>query len=180
MTETPTQQTKSKKQPPWYYGCLFLIICLLFFGLVVIGLMADDEPTDSGSTPAASKPTRAAPKPVQRKTVTESCFEVSKKFGTGSDLSDLQKDEAWKQYKGGQFKWDLEVVEVSAAMFGGFTVTYKCSPKSPSLLSDLMLSYEDNAKAAVIALKKGHIYEVNGVLKSTGTLLGLSGDGVFE
>ena len=193
----------------WYYSGFFVALSLLFFfpvgltlmwkgnvwpmavrvivsivfGLVVVSAIGDKQSGSTASAPRTAATTAApaaAPAPVQRKAITESCYTVSKKFGPSSDLSDLQKDEAWKQYKGGQFKWKLKIVEVREATFSGYRVTYKCSPKSPSLISDLTLSYGENFKDAVIGLKKGGVYEIDGVLKSTGSLLGLSGDGLSD
>jgi hypothetical protein len=97
-------------------------------------------------------------------------------FGPQSNLSDLQKDELWKNYKGKAFKWPLRVTEVSSDAFGGYTVQYKCGVNSPSFIQDIQLKYDESRKPFVIQLRKGQVYEIGGVLNSQSTLLGMSGD----
>jgi hypothetical protein len=110
--------------------------------------------------------------------VSESCLDLSQRFGTTSKLSDLQKDELWKAYEGKGFTWQLRITEVSAGMLGGFTVQAKCAPKSPSLIQDVQLSFDDNAKSYVMKLQKDDVYTMSGTLKSSSTLLGLTADGI--
>jgi hypothetical protein len=108
--------------------------------------------------------------------IKESCAQVSRKFGPGSPLSDLQKEEAWKQYKGKGFAWELEVVEVSEGMLGGYVLQFKCAHNSPSLIQDLQMSLPSSAKDFAMQFRKGYIYEIEGRLNTTSTLLGMSAD----
>jgi hypothetical protein len=108
--------------------------------------------------------------------IKESCSQLSRLFGPESRLSDLQKEEAWKQYEGKEFSWDLQVVEVSSGMLGGYTVQFKCGRNSPSFIQDIQLSYPSRAKAMVMQLEKGAVYQVKGKLKHSSTLLGMTAD----
>ncbi|GEL74979.1 hypothetical protein [Myxococcus virescens] len=108
--------------------------------------------------------------------IKESCAQVSRTFGPSSKLSDIQKDELWKSYKGKGFAWNLEVVEVSEGMLGGYTVQFKCGRNSPSLIQDIQMSFSKHARATVMELQKGAVYEVEGKLTSTSTLFGLGAE----
>lgn len=157
-------------------------------GLIfTIGAMAGGNKNTRSSTPT----TFNAPSPVTNtdrapqantaptvEAVSESCLALATKFGTESKLSDLQKDELWKAYAGKSFEWELKITEVSAGMLGGFSVQAKCSPSSPSLIQDVHLSYDGDAKSFVMGLQKDGKYKLKGVLKSQTTLLGLQADGI--
>lgn len=166
-------------------------VTAFFALLVLIAVVSPDSKkggqastsTDTAATPepvqgttARTPTTRSAPTKQEPTFISETCLELSKKFGAGSNLSDLQKEEMWPDYKGKAFKWKLEVVEVSSDTFGGYTVQFKCAPQSPSLIQDIQLKYEDDAKPVVLQLTKGSVYEVKGTLKNSSTLLGLTGD----
>jgi len=151
-----------------------------WLGLVVISAIAD-PPEDSeeadSSTPAAvtspSESQEADPEPQkpQRQFVDIDCNELVSKFGPSSDLSDLQKEEAWKKYTGKAVRYNLTVVEVSEATFGGFQVQAKC-PGSDSLVQDMAVEYPDKYREFVIELKKGSTYELTGTLD---TYTGMTG-----
>lgn len=122
---------------------------------------------------AAEKDAQAA---QQARFIKESCAKVSNTFGTSSRLSDLQKEELWKKYTGQEFAWDLEVTEVSSDTFGGYTVQFKCGYNSPSLIQDIQISYPEKYKAMALDLEKGSIYKIEGRLKHTSTLFGMTAE----
>ncbi len=119
-------------------------------------------------------PTPVAPE----KPIKETCYQLSHKFGASSSLSDLQKEELWKDYQGRTFEWSLEVTEVSSDLFGGFTVQYKCSPKSSSFIQDIQIKYPDSRKQYVMQFSKGRSYTVKGRLGMSSALLGMTADDV--
>ena len=153
---------------------------------VIIGLglagAALPETAAKTTTTTVGKPSSAVTtgttKPVPLAFLAESCADLSRDFGTQSKLSDLQKEERWKQYKGRAFKWNLKVTEVSSDIFGGFTVQFKCAVDSSSLIQDIQLKYQDSDKARVLQLTKGSAYEIKGRLGRASTLLGMTGDGI--
>jgi hypothetical protein len=106
--------------------------------------------------------------------IAESCLKVAGMFGSSSPLSDLQKDELWKQYEGRLFIWKLVVSEVAAETFGkGFTVQFKCIG-SDSFISDVMMGYPESSKAEVLSLVKGRSYKIGGRLERFSGLIGLT------
>jgi hypothetical protein len=163
-----------------------LVATAIFGGLGVlflIGSLASKAGSSSSSsyvppTPVVTTPSlqRAAETPAAA-AVTESCAALSQQFGPSSKLSDLQKDELWKNYAGKRFSWQLKITEVSSGVLGGYTVQAKCSPKSPSLIQDIMISYDGDAKSFVLGLQKDETYTLSGVLGRSSTLLGLSAEG---
>ena len=139
-------------------------------------LQSPTPASEPASEPVVAK-RAAAPAAPTVETVTESCLTLATKFGTSSKLSDLQKDEAWKSYKGKAFEWKLKITEVSSGTFGGYSVQAKCAPQSPSLIQDIQISYDSDAKDFVMKLQKDDVYTLKGVLKNSSTLLGLMADG---
>ena len=127
-------------------------------GIFVLSVMSSKKSEHSTSSAQSSPAGRSAPAKAaeaQISNVTESCVQLATNFGTDSKLSDLQKEEMWKQYAGKGFQWDLEITEVSSGTFGGFHVQAKCAPKSPSLIQDIQIAYDDDAKGFVMTLQKG-------------------------
>ncbi|MCA1807396.1 MAG: sel1 repeat family protein [Actinobacteria bacterium] len=113
--------------------------------------------------------------------VSDSCFDLSTKFGVESKLSEVQKDEAWKGYRGKAFDWQLKIVDVSALpVVGGFLVQAKCSPRSPSLIADLQLKYGSDVKPFVMQLQVGSSIKLQGTFTETSTLFGLTADGLID
>jgi hypothetical protein len=168
-----------------------LVISGVFALLVVVGMTRPKPTRDESipSQPAAATPQPPAvaahpePAPTPKRVaaapvlVSESCLELSTKFGSSSKLSDLQKDELWPSYDGKAFEWKLQITDVSSAMLGGYTVQAKCSPKSPSLIQDVVLSYGSDAKQFVLGLQKDETYALKGTLTHSSTLMGLSAKG---
>jgi hypothetical protein len=160
-------------------------------GLVftIASLLSKDKATPPPVSTASPQPAspNVSPTPVAEQTpkslparpvVSESCLELSRRFGASSKLSDLQKDELWKDYQGKGFTWPLRITEVSAGLLGGYTVQAKCAPESPSLIQDVHLSFDRDAKDYVMKLQKDETYTMSGTLKASSTLLGLTADGI--
>lgn len=164
-----------------------LVATAIFGGLGVlflIGAIAGKSGSSSSSSYVPPNPVGATPSPQgavvapAAAAVTASCTELSQRFGPSSKLSDLQKDELWKDYAGKRFSWQLKITEVSSGVLGGYTVQAKCAPKSPSLIQDIMISYDADAKSFVLGLQKDETYTLTGVLGRSSTLLGLSAEGI--
>lgn len=169
------------------HSTLARAVSLGWCGVFFIAMAAGDKnknPSASSATASVAAtaqegfkvqiaPTAQA-KPVEF--VSESCDTLARMFGPGSSLSDLQKDELWKTYKGRAFKWGLKITEVSSDTFGGYTVQFKCGRNSPSLIQDIQIKYPDNAKDMVMQFEKGKTYEIKGVLNFQSPLLGMTAD----
>ena len=104
--------------------------------------------------------------------VKENCQTLENMFGANSSLSELQQQEAWANYRGKAFKWKLQVTEVQEGLLDGYLVSFKCVP-SRSFISDVNMKFGKEAKAAVIKLQKGAVYEVKGILSDYSRLVGL-------
>lgn len=107
----------------------------------------------------------------------ETCRQVSDLFDTESQLTDLQKDEIWEQnYKGKKFEWNLQLVEVSKAVFGsGYVAQFKCT-NSRSFIQDVQVQFPEEEKAYVISLQTDQVYKIKGTFKRQSTLTGLSAE----
>ena len=148
---------------------------LLF--LVVVGnhnAPSGDRQVGPAQAAVRAGSTDSAPAQPQARFIGESCDKLARMFGPGSRFSDLQKEELWKSYQRRAFKWQLKVTEVSSDVLGGFTVQYECAFNSPSLIQDVQIKYPDEAKAAVMQLEKGGVYETKGTLEDQSTLFGMS------
>jgi hypothetical protein len=151
------------------HSTLARAVSLGWCGVFFIAMAAGDK----NKNPSASSTTASV---AAVEFVSESCDTLARMFGPGSSLSDLQKDELWKTYKGRAFKWGLKITEVSSDTFGGYTVQFKCGRNSPSLIQDIQIKYPDNAKDMVMQFEKGKTYEIKGVLKFQSPLLGMTAD----
>jgi|GEM_PF-3013528 len=156
-----------------------VVVVLVGLGLAGLGLPKGElAASKAGATATRTAVTAAPPAKAKLVFLTETCSEMSRQFGPQSKLSDLQKEELWKQYRGKAFKWSLKVTEVSSDLLGGFTVQYKCGVDSPSLIQDVQVKYEDSRKSAVMGLMKGSTYEIKGRLKMSSSLLGMTADDI--
>lgn len=151
------------------HSTLARAVSLGWCGVFFIAMAAGDK----NKNPSASSTTASV---AAVEFVSESCDTLARMFGPGSNLSDLQKDERWKTYKGRAFKWGLKITEVSSDTFGGYTVQFKCGRNSPSLIQDIQIKYPDNAKDMVMQFEKGKTYEIKGVLNFQSPLLGMTAD----
>lgn len=122
------------------------------------------------------KAPQSAPKKEKFFRIAESCSEMSRALGPNSKLSDLQKDETLKAYKDKYFKWDLTVQDASNDMLGGYTVTYKCTHNSPSIIKDIRIKYPESRKKFGAQLNKGNSYTITGKLVDWSSLVGMTAD----
>lgn len=148
------------------------VVSFVWMGILLISFnkgSSDNNRTVSSTVPVQKEE-------VQQVFVKESCLKLSDTFGVSSQLSDLQKDELWKEYKDQSFEWKLQVTEVSSETLGdGFTVQFKCKGSS-AFIQDVMLTYPASAKETVLGFKKGSNYTVKGTLTSFSSFAGLLGD----
>ena len=110
--------------------------------------------------------------------IDEPCASLARLFGPQSNLSELQKEEAWKDYSGRPFAWYFHVRDVRPEAIGsGFVVQAQCD-KSPSLFFDVTLTYPAADRDYVLQLKKGSTHKLGGVMTRTSSLFGMSAIGV--
>ena len=120
-----------------------------------------------------SAPARHVPEPEP--TVSKITFtEVHNKFGAESSSTDLQKDEAWKDYKGKCVEWRGELAYLDEGFFGGLSVGFKHLPYT--LTYDVLVSAPKSEKANLLKWREGTRYTYKATLRSYGTILPISAD----
>ena len=151
-------------------------------GLAIVGIIiwaivqAPDEdegtqaPQKSGAAPEVSK--AAVPdEPV----ISGVTFEgVDSLFGAGGSLSDLQKEEQWKQYRGLCVEWTGELAHLDSAMFGGFDIGMK--HLRGTFTYDVLVHAPESLKDTLMSWQLGNRYKYRGTLKDYGVLLPISMD----
>ncbi len=66
--------------------------------------------------------------------------EIDSQF-SGDGLTKLQKDEAWKKYKGKCIEWEAELAYLDEGFFGGLSIGFKHKPST--LTYDVLVSVTD-------------------------------------
>lgn len=117
----------------------------------------EPPPAVAETTPEPQAP--AAPPPV-------SFEEVSKKFGSHSQLTEAQKREEWKKYQGRCVEWAGDLSYVGDSYFRGVTLGFKHD--SRTLTYDVLVSAPDDQRDSVLRMKKGGHYTYRGTLKKYG------------
>jgi len=139
------------------FSTMTKVICTVVFGLfflVVISGGSEGPSQKAASTEpnVVEKVEQAVPAEPEISDITFE--EVDGKFGSQGNLSDLQKDEFWKNYKGKCVEWTGELVHVDEGLLGGIvlgfkhrgdTLTYDVLVDAPASAKELALSYQINS-----------------------------------
>lgn len=96
------------------------------------------------------------------------CKEFSQQFGVSSKLSDLQKDELFKNYKNKWVRWNDTVAEISNS-FGSLSMQVKCLPQT--FISDVMETFDDSEKNFLLNYKQDDEVKFEGQLRDWGAIL---------
>lgn len=153
-----------------------LSVCWMI--IVIFALTTNDEATRSPVVANGNSSVAQLAQEEKPNFLGENCSTLVQKFGVGSSMSDLQKEELWKKYRGQPFKWSLEITEVSKGIFGGYMVQAKCR-NSSSFVQDISVEYSEKFKDQVIQFQKGNYYTITGDFTSYNSFLGLSARGFF-
>ena len=97
--------------------------------------------------------------------------EVNSKFGINSSLTDLQKREEWKKYKGKCVQWTGELAHLDEGMLGGIVVGFK--HLSDTFTYDVYVTASSQMKDHLLTLSQGSWHEYKGRLKDYGAFLGI-------
>jgi len=112
-----------------------------------------------------SAPPSASTNPVTQ-TAPPTCKEVYDLFGPYSKLSNIQKEEKWKSYKGRAFTWTLELQNASEnKLSSGFNGDFVCADKERTNLH-IEVDYPSDRRSFVLSLQKGQKHEIRGKLVS--------------
>jgi general secretion pathway protein G len=142
---------------------------------------ADDDLGSAPSTASAtsgtstSAPSTASSAPVaaaQERPIP--WREIDSVYNIQSKQTNLQKDEAWKRYKGKRVTWSGEVTSVSEGWFGGLTLQVKMNRNT--FTSDLLIHLNATEKSKAAQLQKGDQVRFTGILKEWGSLMPITLD----
>jgi len=115
-------------------------------------------------TPAAAEKKIAE---AEFKPTTSITFEdISEKFGPHSRLTEAQKRDEWKNYRGRCVEWNGELSYVGDSFIRGLTLGFKQSPQT--LTYDVLVSAPDDVRDAALRMKKGARYAYRATLKNYG------------
>ena len=93
--------------------------------------------------------------------------EIHELFGIdGRYSTDLQKEEAWKQYKGRCVEWTGELNHLSEGWFGGLTIGMK--HLDTTLTYDVLIDAPSSLKNKLLRWHKGERYTYRGQLVAYG------------
>ena len=140
------------------------------FGWVAAASIAAGAFTDvaNGNPPSAVAAVNFdAPAPPTQATrpSTITFDEVHGQFSSGSNLTDLQKDRAWRNYEGKCVQWTGELVYLDERFFGGFaigfrhrrdTFTYDVLVDAPRSLEDTLLGWVQGRSYTYVATLKSY------------------------
>ena len=89
--------------------------------------------------------------------------EIDSQF-SGDGLTKLQKDEAWKKYKGKCIEWEAELAYLDEVFFGGLSIGFKHKPST--LTYDVLVSAPGSMKKEILSWRQGKVYRYRATLKS--------------
>ena len=82
--------------------------------------------------------------------------EVHNKFSVESSLTDLQKDELWKEYKGKCVEWKGRLEYLDQGFFGGISVGFK--HRNETFTYDVLVSAQKSEKENLMKWKQDQIH----------------------
>jgi hypothetical protein len=94
--------------------------------------------------------------------------EIDQIYNLKSSATNLQKEEAWKKYKGKKVKWQGTVSSMSET-FGTLQLQIKMNPAT--LTSDLLMRLNDDQREKALKLSKGDRVTFVGVLDEWGAIM---------
>ena len=89
--------------------------------------------------------------------------EVHNKFSIESSLTDLQKDEEWKKYKGKCVEWRGQLEYLDQGFFGGISVGFK--HRNETFTYDVLVSAPKSEKENLMKWRQGTKYTYKATLR---------------
>lgn len=157
-------------QPPQQSGAKTALavlggIALVCGACVVFGALGKKNSSEAPGSPGS------AIAPEQRVYIQESCSQLSNRFSNRTTMTELQREEAWKWYKGKWVKWTATVNLIDRNAFGGLSLQFKCS--SASLVMDGHASFEPDQQQSLMRFSQGSQISFEGRLDDWGQFLGI-------
>ena len=89
--------------------------------------------------------------------------EIDNIFSLESSLTNLQKEEAWKNYEGKCIAWKGELRHVESGFLGGIRIGMRHKPSTPTY--DVQISVPASEKERLGSWRKGRTYPYKGRLR---------------
>jgi hypothetical protein len=160
---------KSTKNKAKWWVLAFGVIGLL---IVLAGMHDYMHPELYVKQQQQDPPTKTAPSAPSVSSISWS--QVDAIYNVKSKTTDMQKEDAWKRFKGQRVVWTGEVSEVSSGMLGGVSLQIKMNPDT--FTSDLIISMKKSERDKASSLSKGSRVTFSGVLNNGGTILPITLD----
>ena len=167
---------EKKGMPGWAIGCLAVIGGI--FALVVLGSLVGsggDSGSSSSSSTGSSTSSRAASSPPRNQPTEITFGEIYSQFSAGGNLSDLQKDAKWDEYKGKCVEWNGQLAHLDEALFGGIDIGFK--HRRTTFTYDILVSAPSRMKDELLTWNMGQFYTYRATLKTyPGVILPMTAD----
>lgn len=149
------------------------------FLIVIVGIRDNKKSLGEASNRISSQPSRiveksippSSPPAVEQDPITWS--EVDKIYNIRSQTTDLQKEEAWKRFKGKKVTWSGQVSEITDG-FTGLTLQVKMN--SNTLISDVKIHLKKSARDKALQLRQGDYVKFTGHLDDWGSIMPITID----
>lgn len=154
---------------------------LLILGLIVtLGAVQPDQarvPARSRSqeevaavSPVTPDPSTTASKAPLMRTPSAITFEeVHRQFSPGGNLTDLQKDNVWEQYRGNCVEWTGQLEYLDEGFLGGITIGFR--HRRDTLTYDVLVSAPASMKGELLSWTQGQTYTYRATLESYGGVI---------
>ena len=173
------EQTEEKR--PWYTHAWVKVLVVFLVGLG-LGLgtrgspeerleraqqdIAEAVQAEKEKAQAKAEKTQAKAEKIREQISPISFWEVDRKFGMDGSLTEIQKDDEWKKYKGQCVEWHGQLVRLDNKLFGGFAVDFK--HRQDAITSDVQVSAPGSAKEQLKSWQNNRLYTYKATLKKYG------------
>lgn len=149
------------------------------FLIVIVGISDNKKNLGEASKQSRSQPSRiveksippSSPPAVEQDLITWN--EIDKIYNIRSQTTDLQKEEAWKRFKGKKVTWSGQVSEITDG-FTGLTLQVKMN--SNTLTSDVLIYLKKSARDKALQLRQGGYVKFTGHLDDWGSIMPITID----
>lgn len=163
---TPPLPPTAQAAPPKRNGCLKIFAIIGILGVLGIGgcVLLIGKAANDVSNDKKVEIERAGAEPISD----IQWEEIDKIYNLKSTSTELQKKEAWKNYKGKKVQWSGTVTSVGET-FGTLQLQAKLNPNT--LVSDVLVSLKDSSRSEAIKFKEGDMVTFQGLLDDWGTIM---------
>ena len=130
---------------------------LLLFVLLAFGSVDSPDSTTNNSSDSNSSEVSSI-----------SWAEVNQIYNLDSKVTELRKEEEWKQFNGKRIQWTGTVSSISDS-FGILSLQIKMNPDT--FTSDLLINLNENQRSKAIDYSEGDRITFSGLLEDWGTLM---------